>query len=159
EADALLHLLDRRRERQGLVLRALQEMECEPLRGARADAGEPRQLGDQVVDGGGGHSGSLATAGGRAMIGAVDPQRLASLPLFAGLPAGDRARVAQWADEVDVQQGKVLARQGEFAYEFFVILEGRAEVTKDGERLAELGAGDFFGEIGLLESERRTATV
>jgi CRP/FNR family transcriptional regulator, cyclic AMP receptor protein len=53
----------------------------------------------------------------------------------------------------------VLAEQGQFAYEFFVIEQGTAEVTKDGRVLAQLGPDDFFGEIGLVESERRTATV
>ena len=56
--------------------------------------------------------------------------------------------------------GTRLATQGDFAYEFFVIEDGTAEITRDGKRLdADLGPGDFFGEIGLLESERRTATV
>src|SRR5438105_7272263 len=64
-----------------------------------------------------------------------------------------------WADEIEVPEGKRLATEGEFAYEFFVILDGTASVTHDGETVAELGPDDFFGEIGLLESERRTATV
>ena len=64
-----------------------------------------------------------------------------------------------WADEIEVPEGRRLATEGDFAYEFFVILDGTAEVTRDGETLAELGPDDFFGEIGLLESERRTANV
>ena len=55
-------------------------------------------------------------------------------------------------------EGYELAREGQFAHEFFIIEDGAAAVS-DGERIAELGAGDFFGEIGLLETERRTATV
>jgi len=89
----------------------------------------------------------------------VDATRLRNVPLFAALGEHDRARIAQWADEIDVPAGKQLAGEGELAYEFFVILDGTAEVTHDGERLAELGPNDFFGEIGLLETERRTATV
>jgi CRP-like cAMP-binding protein len=89
----------------------------------------------------------------------VDPARLASVPLFAALSDHDRQRIALWADEIDVPAGKQLAGEGEFAYEFFVIVDGTAEVTHDGETLAELGPDDFFGEIGLLEAERRTATV
>jgi cAMP-dependent protein kinase regulator len=89
----------------------------------------------------------------------VDAARLKSIPLFADLDDRDREHIARFADEIDVPSGKTLASQGEFAYEFFVIEDGTAEVTKDGERLAELGPDDFFGEIGLLESERRTATV
>jgi CRP/FNR family transcriptional regulator, cyclic AMP receptor protein len=89
----------------------------------------------------------------------LDAARLASIPLFADLSERDRADVARYADEVEVAAGKTLAEQGEFAYEFFVIEQGTAEVTKDGRVLATLGPDDFFGEIGLVESERRTATV
>jgi CRP/FNR family cyclic AMP-dependent transcriptional regulator len=53
----------------------------------------------------------------------------------------------------------VLAREGDFGDEFFVIDSGTAEVTRGGERLAELGAGDFFGEMALIEENRRNATV
>jgi CRP/FNR family transcriptional regulator, cyclic AMP receptor protein len=89
----------------------------------------------------------------------VDAARLKSIPLFAQLSERERADVARFADEVSVPAGKTLAEQGEFAYEFFVIEQGTAEVTKDGRVLAQLGPEDFFGEIGLVESERRTATV
>ena len=89
----------------------------------------------------------------------MDAARLASIPLFADLSERERTDVARFADEIEVAAGKTLAEQGEFAYEFFVIEQGTAEVTKDGRVLATLGPGDFFGEIGLVESERRTATV
>jgi CRP/FNR family transcriptional regulator, cyclic AMP receptor protein len=90
----------------------------------------------------------------------MDPARLKSLPLFGELSERERGRVAQWADEVDVPVGKHLVDQGDFAYEFFVIEEGTADVLKGEERLAELGPGDFFGELGLhSEDDRRTASV
>jgi CRP-like cAMP-binding protein len=89
----------------------------------------------------------------------MDVARLESIPLFAPLSDDEREEIARRSDEVDVPEGRELASQGDFAYEFFVIEDGTAAVTKDGERLAELGPDDFFGEIGLLESERRTATV
>ena len=89
----------------------------------------------------------------------MNAARLASIPLFADLSERDRADVARFADEVEVSVGKTLAEEGQFAYEFFVIEQGTAEVTKDGRLLATLGPDDFFGEIGLVESERRTATV
>jgi CRP/FNR family transcriptional regulator, cyclic AMP receptor protein len=89
----------------------------------------------------------------------VDAARLKSIPLFAQLSDRERADVARFADEVSVPARKTLAEEGEFAYEFFVIEQGTAEVTKDGRVLAQLGPEDFFGEIGLVEAERRTATV
>lgn len=89
----------------------------------------------------------------------MDAARLESIPLFAGLSHREREQVARWADEVDVKEGRHLVDQGEFAYEFFVIERGTAEVTRDGRHLTDLGPGDFFGEIALLEEERRTASV
>jgi CRP/FNR family transcriptional regulator, cyclic AMP receptor protein len=89
----------------------------------------------------------------------MDAAELASVPLFAGLSKHERRQVAQWADEIDVGPGKHLVDQGKFPYEFFVIREGTAEVTKDGDHLRDLGPGDFFGEIALMEGERRTASV
>ena len=89
----------------------------------------------------------------------MDAGRLKKLPLFASLSERERERIAQWADEVDLPEGKHLVDEGTFAYEFFVIEEGTAEVRKGDQKLAELGPGDFFGEIALMEEERRTASV
>ena len=68
-------------------------------------------------------------------------------------------QLAQVAESVDVTPGKVLVREGKSATEFFVIVEGELGVTRDGRTIGELGPGDFFGEIALIESSRRTATV
>jgi len=89
----------------------------------------------------------------------MDPRDVQSIPLFAGLSKDDQQVVAQYADEVDVEAGKVLAEEGRLAYEFFAIKDGTAEVKLGGERTAALGPGDFFGEIGLLAGDRRVATV
>jgi CRP-like cAMP-binding protein len=89
----------------------------------------------------------------------MDPRDVASIPLFAGLSKDDQKVVAQYADEVDVPAGHKLAQEGRFAYEFFAIKEGTAEVTREGAVLATLGPGDFFGEIGLLAADRRVASV
>lgn len=89
----------------------------------------------------------------------MDADRLRAIPLFASLDAKARKALAAWADEVDLPAGRALATQGAFAYEFVVIEEGTAEVTQDGRHLRALGPGDFVGEIGLLETERRTASV
>jgi CRP-like cAMP-binding protein len=89
----------------------------------------------------------------------VDPKRLEDVPLFQGLTRKERESVARWADVVDLPAGYHLADQGAFAHEFFALLDGRVEVTRNDERLVELGPGDFFGEIALVEQDRRTATV
>ena len=89
----------------------------------------------------------------------MDERTLRSIALFDSLPSQARAAVAQHADELDVSEGTELARQGDFAYEFFVIEEGSAEVLRDGERIAELGPGDFLGEMGIVGKVVRNATV
>jgi CRP-like cAMP-binding protein len=89
----------------------------------------------------------------------VDVDRLKQLPLFRDLSHRDLERIARWTDEVDVPAGKPLMEQGAFPHEFMLIAAGTAEVTFDGKHLADLGPGDFFGEIALLEEHRRTATV
>ena len=89
----------------------------------------------------------------------MDAKSLERVPLFAGLSKREREQVARWADEIDEPAGHHLVDQGRFAHEFFVLLDGNVEVTKDGHHLTELGPGDFFGEIALVEHDRRTATV
>jgi CRP/FNR family transcriptional regulator, cyclic AMP receptor protein len=89
----------------------------------------------------------------------MDPRDVQSIPLFAGLSKDDQKVVAQYADEVDVDAGTVLAQEGRLAYEFFAIKKGTADVTLGGQHTATLGPGDFFGEIGLLAGDRRVASV
>ena len=89
----------------------------------------------------------------------MDASRLKSLPLFKDVPDEELAQIAGFAQEVNVDQGTQLVREGDFSYEFMAIEEGEAEVTRDGEHVADLGPGDFFGEMGLLEKTLRNATV
>jgi CRP/FNR family transcriptional regulator, cyclic AMP receptor protein len=84
---------------------------------------------------------------------------LAKVEFFGDLSKRELEQLAQWTDRVSVSQGHELAREGEFAHEFFLIEDGIADVVQDGDKIATLGPGDFFGEIGLLETERRTASV
>jgi CRP-like cAMP-binding protein len=89
----------------------------------------------------------------------MDPSRIEQIPLFAGLTADERAEVAACLREVTVDAGTALTTQGEHAYELFVIEAGDAEVRKDDEVVRTLGPGDVFGEIGLLATGTRTASV
>jgi CRP/FNR family cyclic AMP-dependent transcriptional regulator len=89
----------------------------------------------------------------------MDEKRLRSAPLFAELGKKERKALATRTDRIDIAEGKQLATEGDFAYEFFVITKGTAEVSHGSDTVAELGPGDFFGEIGILSSERRVASV
>jgi CRP-like cAMP-binding protein len=89
----------------------------------------------------------------------MDPNRLRSIPLFTGLEKREIEALSRWADEVDVDEGRSLVEEGDFGYEFFAIEDGRAEVRHGDETLAELGPGDFFGELALSGDARRNASV
>jgi CRP/FNR family cyclic AMP-dependent transcriptional regulator len=89
----------------------------------------------------------------------LDATRLKSIPLFEEMGDEELAQIAPFAQEVTVEEGKVLVREGDYSYEFMVIEEGTAEVTRGGEHVADLSEGDFFGEMGLLEKTLRNATV
>ena len=80
-------------------------------------------------------------------------------PLFDDVPARVRNEALRFADVLDVEPGTELVSQHEYAREFFVIAEGRADVIQDGMTIASLGPGEYFGEIGLLGGSWRTASV
>ena len=84
---------------------------------------------------------------------------LRRVPLFADLGSNELQEIEQLADEIDVAAGTELTHEGGTGHEFFVIIDGRARVEHDGRRLATLGAGDFLGEIALIDGKPRTATV
>ena len=81
------------------------------------------------------------------------------VPLFSQCSRRELTQIAGIADEIDLRKDKILIREGERGREFFVLLEGSAEVTKDGRKINTLGPGDFFGEIALVSNSPRTATV
>jgi CRP/FNR family transcriptional regulator, cyclic AMP receptor protein len=84
---------------------------------------------------------------------------LKKVPLFSRLDKKGLQDVAHIADELDLPAGKEMATEGDRGREFFVLLEGEAEVTKGGERINTMKKGDFFGEIALVTKMPRTASV
>ncbi|MEO8290166.1 MAG: cyclic nucleotide-binding domain-containing protein [Gaiellaceae bacterium] len=85
---------------------------------------------------------------------------LARAPLFSGLSRQELGELAKATEDLEVDEGKVLTREGDLGREFFVIVDGEVSVTRDGQEIRRLGPGDFFGEIALVwEPARRTATV
>lgn len=89
----------------------------------------------------------------------MDADRLRSHPLFEALSDDELARCAEWFKEVEVVAGSGLAKQDDFSYKFFIVLDGEVDIHRDFEFVARLGPGDFFGEMGLLSGERRNARV
>ena len=89
----------------------------------------------------------------------MDVNDLQKVPLYAGLSHKEREKIARWSDIVDLPAGRHLLEEGRLPHEFFVVLDGEVEVMHDGERLATMGPGDFFGEIALIQHGRRTASV
>src|ERR687887_770558 len=81
------------------------------------------------------------------------------VPLFSKLSASGLKEVASVADEIDLPEGKTLTKEGERGREFFVLLEGSADVRQKGSRIRTLEKGDFLGEIALVTKLPRTATV
>jgi CRP-like cAMP-binding protein len=80
-------------------------------------------------------------------------------PLFSGCTKSELRELAKTADELDLREGTVLIREGRPGREFFVLIDGTAVVTKQGKKIAELGPGDWLGEIALITDSPRTATV
>jgi hypothetical protein len=80
-------------------------------------------------------------------------------PLLADLSKRDIEEVGRLADEVDVRAGRVLLKEGDPGREFFVIIDGQIEITKEGRHLRTMGAGEFLGDIALVVERPRTATA
>ena len=86
-------------------------------------------------------------------------QLIGACRLFTGLPDEQLRAIAGSAQEVEFPAGRVIARQGEVGTGFFVVVDGRVRVVRDGELLAALGPGEFFGELSILDGQPRIAQV
>jgi CRP/FNR family transcriptional regulator, cyclic AMP receptor protein len=86
-------------------------------------------------------------------------QQLASVPLLAGLNSRIRRRLAETGKRRTYDAGDDIVRQGSTGTALYIVLSGEARVERDGERLGSVKAGDFFGELALIEEHPRSATV
>ncbi len=86
-------------------------------------------------------------------------EKLRQVPLFAHLGKRETERLGMLADELEVPDGQVLTRQGASGGEFFIVLDGKVAIEKDGQQIATMNAGDFLGEISLIDGKPRTATA
>jgi CRP-like cAMP-binding protein len=89
----------------------------------------------------------------------VEASRLAAIPLFANLRPEDLAALAAVASEVQAEAGQSIATEDDFGHALYAIESGTADVTKNGQKLGTLGAGEVFGEIAVIAAGRRTASV
>ena len=89
----------------------------------------------------------------------VELSRLTAIPFFTGLDEADLAMIAGAASELEVAAGDELVTEGDFGHALYAIETGTAEVVAGGSRLAKLATGDVFGEVAVVASGRRTATV
>jgi CRP/FNR family transcriptional regulator, cyclic AMP receptor protein len=89
----------------------------------------------------------------------VKVEALKRAPLFEGLSRKELIELARVTEDLQVEKGTVLCREGSLGREFFVIVDGAADVTKSGKHVATRNAGEFFGEIALITTTTRTATV
>jgi len=84
---------------------------------------------------------------------------LKKVPIFRALPAKEMEFISRSVKERTYEPGTVIVKQGEPGIGFFLIAEGRVEVAHDGHKIRDMGPGEFFGEMALMEERIRTATV
>jgi CRP/FNR family transcriptional regulator, cyclic AMP receptor protein len=89
----------------------------------------------------------------------MDATQLKRIPIFADVPDEDLRVITTFATTDEVPEGTVIVKEGDFANHFMAIEDGTAEVRKGDDKVGELGQGDIFGEMGLIDREKRSASV
>ena len=89
----------------------------------------------------------------------MDVSQLKRIPLFSDVPDEALQKIAPFATTEEWPEGKEIVKEGGFSNHFYAIEDGTAKVERGGDHLADLKAGDIFGEQGLLEHSERSATV
>jgi len=89
----------------------------------------------------------------------MESSQLKRIPLFADASDEELKKVAAFAESKEVSEGTEVIAEGQFSRALLAIEDGTAEVTRDGEKVAELGPGDIFGEAGMLDDSQRNASV
>ncbi len=89
----------------------------------------------------------------------MDTTQLKRIPLFSDAPDDELKQVAAFAQSKEVAEGTEVIAEGGFSRELLAIEDGTAEVTRDGQKVADLGPGDVFGEAGMLDDDMRSASV
>jgi len=84
---------------------------------------------------------------------------LTQVSLFSACSKDELRKLSRATTDIPIAEGQVLVKEGERGMEFFVIVTGRAKVSRKGRKVGELGPGDFFGELALLIDADRNATV
>lgn len=89
----------------------------------------------------------------------MDASQLKRIPIFEDVPDEELRVVTTFATSEEFPEDKVVLREGDYSNHLYAIEEGTAKAVRDGEEIGKLGPGDIFGEVGLLEKERRQASI
>lgn len=93
------------------------------------------------------------------MASRTDLEQLAQVPLFQACDKKQLQQVDRLVERYDAEEGEVMVTEGEVGQELWVLVDGKAEVSRAGQVVATLGPGQWFGELSLLDGARRDATV